>query len=1064
MRRLLKSFTAFSVIAMLLFSFCISVGAVEETHNSQDGLVASITTKKDGYQSNEDIDLTFKVTNTNDFAVENVSLEAIIPDGLMLKRGDNTSINTVSLASGESLELTLTVVKESSVIVVPIETTNPSTEQPTETKPLSTENTTTVQTESVQATTTKVNSAVSNASDSNNTNGSDNSSIKTGNNTNYILIGLICLISLAVAVLAFKFRNKAVKYLSLVLCICISVSSVAFVSITNTKAQEIIQQMSFEVSKTITVEGREYEISANVKYKNSHASPNIDFGYLRCEPSTCNVGERTNVTFFIDLSNNDISKDDKIKLFVEEKFIGELNDNGENGDVTPNDKIYSATFSMFSNERKWAGYYVVINNQKSNTESLQFYKRATDEDLLFIDKFNKDIDNIKMNYAIHKSDEEKAILEIQQCYREVTSYLDKRSDVLDYCFTGFNIMVNFDNGLTAGITFNDLIVDNDSKVMSMQSINNSAVGNNNNTYKSKIVTLEPFTNELGSPEFDNAANTIAKTNKNYVFSENLDDQQVTFDTMKNLSKYGIIILNGHGGNFEGNKYGDRYGYVIGLPEKVTSEKNEKYRNSDDLFVNIIPCGEHYAITEKFFNTYYGSNDFDNCLIYLGTCYSGDDNVGIRKILEDKGAEAIISYKNCVTTKYQPKMVATIFEQLSKGKTIEDAVSKAKEKHGNFDPYLTTEQVNNLGIFEQAWYYLGLYNINDIITPAEIVLNGNNTSFKLITLEQIKGQVIDSNTKLPVSGVKISCDKIGVSCTTDEMGKFSFNIPVSDTQYEFVFSCNGYYNTTVVLSNYTELDTIELTPKKGSISANIISSNNTPLSKVRVDAYLKEEADLEYVGNTYTDDNGNFTMELQSGSYELRFNKDGYKTATTTVKISKDVMTVLKDPIVMETNVDWKQLYIDYINKTNSAYDYSLIYLNNDDIPELCLTGKYTMAGDILCWINDGSVQEETALGNYGTSYIEKEGLLLNTGGRQGTYFDKVFSFNGKNLELKIDGKSLEVLDDNSTYDFIYYINGDKVTKAEYNNKIDSIFDKSKSIKVSNKTYSKEEIIEIIKNM
>lgn len=174
---------------------------------------------------------------------------------------------------------------------------------------------------------------------------------------------------------------------------------------------------------------------------------------------------------------------------------------------------------MFSNERKWAGYYVVINNQKSNTESLQFYKRATDEDLLFIDKFNKDIDNIKMNYAIHKSDEEKAILEIQQCYREVTSYLDKRSDVLDYCFTGFNIMVNFDNGLTAGITFNDLIVDNDSKVMSMQSINNSAVGNNNNTYKSKIVTLEPFTNELGSPEFDNAANTIAKTNKNYVFQK-----------------------------------------------------------------------------------------------------------------------------------------------------------------------------------------------------------------------------------------------------------------------------------------------------------------------------------------------------------------------------------------------------------------------------------------------------------------------------------------------------------------------------------------------------------------
>ena len=204
-------------------------------------------------------------------------MEAIVPDGLTLKKGDNTSINTVSLASGESLELTLTVVKESSVIVVPIEKTNPNTEQPTETKPLSTENTTTVQTESVQDTTTKANLAVSTASDFNNTNGSDNSSVKTGNNTNYIFIGLICLISLAVAVLAFRFRNKAVKYLSLALCVCISVSSVAVVGVTNTMAQEANQEMSFDVSKTITVEGRKYEIKSNVNYIKITAKQNDEF-------------------------------------------------------------------------------------------------------------------------------------------------------------------------------------------------------------------------------------------------------------------------------------------------------------------------------------------------------------------------------------------------------------------------------------------------------------------------------------------------------------------------------------------------------------------------------------------------------------------------------------------------------------------------------------------------------------------------------------------------------------------------------------------------------------------
>ena len=88
------------------------------------------------------------------------------------------------------------------------------------------------------------------------------------------------MISLAVAALAFRFRNKAVKYLSLALCVCISVSSIAVVGVTNTMAQETNQEMSFDVSKTITVEGREYEISANVKYKNSHASPNIDLSLI----------------------------------------------------------------------------------------------------------------------------------------------------------------------------------------------------------------------------------------------------------------------------------------------------------------------------------------------------------------------------------------------------------------------------------------------------------------------------------------------------------------------------------------------------------------------------------------------------------------------------------------------------------------------------------------------------------------------------------------------------------------------------------------------------------------
>ncbi len=1018
MKRICKIFAVLLVMMIALFSFSITAGAAEVS-NTQDGLVASITSEKDSYKANEDIELTFKVTNTNDFAVENVSLEAIIPDGLTLKNKADTIVNTVSLDSGESLELTLTAVKESSVIVVP------STENTT----IEIGTTEVVQTDSIQATTTKVNSATS---DTVSTNGSDNTTIQTGNTMSYLLVGLICLVCLAVAVISFRFRKKAVKYLSLVLCVCIAVGSVAILGIPNASAEETTQQMSFEVSKTITVDNQDYKINANIKYNYSANFSNIDFGYLHCEPSTCNVGEQTDVTFYINLSTNDISNDEKVELYVEDKLVGLLNDNGENGDVTANDKIYSGTFSMFSNERKWAGYYIVIKNQRSNTESLQFYKQATDSDLSFINDFYKDIDVIKDKYIISKFDESKAISDLQQYYNEVTSYLDNRSDVLDYCFTGFNIMVNFDNGLTAGIPFEDLISDSDdNKVGAMRSINYSAVGSNN-TYKSKIVTLEPFNSDMNAPEIDNAATTIVNANNNYVFSENLDDQQVTFEAMKELNKYGIIILYGHGGNFnETDIYGDRYGYIISLSEEVTEEKNKEYRNSGDLWLTIIPNGDHYVITEKFFDTYYNDNDFDNSIIYLGNCHGGDDNVGIRNILKNKGAEAILSYKNTVITTYNRKMIATISERLSKGDSIQDAVKKAKQKNGEYDPYLSSENYNNLDFWEKVWYSLGLYDNTD---AAELVLNGNNISFKLTTnptAEQITGKVIDSNSNLPLSGVKISCNDLNINCATDEFGKFNFNMPISDKQYEFTFELKGYYTTTVVFGNYSALDTVKLTSKDGRLSGKVISSDNTPLPDVRVDAYLKVESGTQYVGNTYTDDKGNFSMELQEGSYELRFNKDGYETTSTTITISKDVMTVLKDPIIMEKKDTYKEDFINAILETegdlwggnSTAVVIKFLDLNFDGKLEFIVQfgdNGYSLGStaptDVFYYENNEIIKAKTVIG------INDE----LTG-----YYDKS---NNQYFLLQSSKSLVNGYDDNNNWDLYNYIfkfDGNDVSKDIY---------------------------------
>lgn len=344
MKRICKIFAVLLVMAIALFSFSITAGATEVS-NTQDGLVASITSEKDSYKSNEDIELTFKVTNTNDFAVENVSLEAIIPDGLTLKSSADTTASTVSLASGESLELTLTAVKESSVITVPI---GDNTEPTTQTQPVATEtaeNTTVVQTDSIQATTAKVNSATS---DTVSTNSSDNTTIQTGKTMSYLLVGLICLACLAVAFISFRFRKKTVKYLSLVLCVCISVGSVAFVGITNTMAEETKQQISFEVSKTITVDNETYIIQSSANYEFSSLELCSDIDYVFTTEN-----EKYYVSFYCKPKTTTFSQ---LKLYSanDNTVICDLLDNGnsDNGDLTSDDGIYSAKIQISSPTEK----------------------------------------------------------------------------------------------------------------------------------------------------------------------------------------------------------------------------------------------------------------------------------------------------------------------------------------------------------------------------------------------------------------------------------------------------------------------------------------------------------------------------------------------------------------------------------------------------------------------------------------------------------------------------------------------------------------------------------------
>lgn len=208
------------------------------------------------------------------------------------------------------------------------------------------------------------------------------------------------------------------------------------------------------------------------------------------------------------------------------------------------------------------------------------------------------------------------------------------------------------------------------------------------------------------------------------------------------------------------------------------------------------------------------------------------------------------------------------------------------------------------------------------------------------------------------------------------------------------------------------------------------------------------------------------------------------TAAQTQQTTKEAVTQAQtteattQAAVLETTQvsdEWKDAYIDYLNNNSSSRNigYDLIYLDNNNIPEIIEIGDCEATGCRVVVYNSGSV-ESTQLRRLGYSYIERDGLLCNDGGHMGYYFDIVYSL--KNGELTMidegiyqDKDGVAQTDASGEYIYDYTWNGNPVSKEEYKAMLNSVYDTSKTKAKPGYGYngsimSKAQVIEAIQNM
>lgn len=211
-------------------------------------------------------------------------------------------------------------------------------------------------------------------------------------------------------------------------------------------------------------------------------------------------------------------------------------------------------------------------------------------------------------------------------------------------------------------------------------------------------------------------------------------------------------------------------------------------------------------------------------------------------------------------------------------------------------------------------------------------------------------------------------------------------------------------------------------------------------------------------------------------YESRMSQDATSSlAEITIETAKGFIGAgTKNSEGSASLEDWQRTYIGYLENSSEVemqQGYTLIYLDDDDIPELVEIGCDAATGCRIVNYFNGKVNV-TQLNRLYFSYIERGNLLCNSEGNMDYYYDLVFRITDGELTMVAQG--YYGAEDNSNVQFDeagepiyqYEWNGVKMSKEEYAKELNSVYDMSKARDGYGweDWYSLDEIKEVVKKL
>lgn len=377
----------------------------------------------------------------------------------------------------------------------------------------------------------------------------------------------------------------------------------------------------------------------------------------------------------------------------------------------------------------------------------------------------------------------------------------------------------------------------------------------------EIITIEPNATEFyinyvtsGSKGPDEAADQITSTTDCFVFTDNLENDEVTIETFKHLPQKSIIIYNGHGG------YNAEVGSVLFTGIDAWDQATILLYTLEfgDKAIGVNDDGEFY-LTSIFFDKYVDENAYKGSLFYLGACNSCTD-ARLARSIWDKGARGILCNTQATWINYNFQMTYSFFEGMTtkdrKGNylTISQALNYAKEQNGEKDPYIFGYGSEVIAFYRDD----DDFTLQDMATPIEYEYSCADYHLA----EYCTLTVYDKNNEpyggynLQISGT-IDMKEIASNMTPDIGWVVNRTITVEETGPYVLDLPQGFYTLTITDPNYDESYTIyaEISDEHTETNIDLITAYEEPLVVVMPESV--QVADAYYDSVTFEGQAGYF---------------------------------------------------------------------------------------------------------------------------------------------------------------------------------------------------------------